>query len=267
MAKIDKAISKAFNISARNTKSTRSTERLKVLHGHIANELAKQLPEYTIYSDCFEDEKQPNVISKEKGLEGNFTNKKTDIVVEKDGKPVAAIAVKMIFSNYSQNSINYLEQVMAEAINLLGRDVDFYSMTFLRSVMPYYDSKREQVKKIENLNICNLYKYKKQIEPIVKQDGCEEYIIMAKDVGLWFYETSMDEYIKRFVESGDDFKFQEENDFEAKVLSADKIDTIKFSSNKCPNHKDEALDFLKEMKNPDEFINQIVNDIVKDIKK
>lgn len=85
--------------------TSRSTAKLKPLHGAIAEDLAQRLGDaYIIKSQGYGDDS-------EAVIRGRYINKKVDItVVEKESaKPVAGVAVKFVMQNYSQNSNNYFE--------------------------------------------------------------------------------------------------------------------------------------------------------------
>ena len=72
---------------------SRSNEKLKILHGAIANDLLQRL-------------------GNEETIDGRYLDKKVDITILKDGNPIAGIGVKFVMQNYSQNSNNYFENML-----------------------------------------------------------------------------------------------------------------------------------------------------------
>ena len=78
---------------------SRSNEKLKILHGAIANDLKKRLGgSYSIQSLGIGN-------GKEMKIEGRYIDKAVDITILKKTKPIAGIGVKFVMQNYSQNSI------------------------------------------------------------------------------------------------------------------------------------------------------------------
>src|SRR5690554_590456 len=90
----------------------RSNEKLKVLHGFIAEDLQNRLgKEYIVKSLGFKD-------GKEEKITGRYMDKNVDITVIKNKKKIAGVAVKFVMSNYSQNSNNYFENMLGETANI-----------------------------------------------------------------------------------------------------------------------------------------------------
>ena len=73
-----------------NRGTSRSTAKLKPLHGAIATDIAQLLGDnYKVWSQGYGDDK-------EKSIDGRYINKKVDITIEdtRTSKPVAGIGVK-----------------------------------------------------------------------------------------------------------------------------------------------------------------------------
>lgn len=92
--------------------TSRSTDKLKPLHGAIARDIANRLgPEYVVWSQGYWHDKEAEV-------EGRYVSKRVDITVKKKDKVVAGIAVKFVMQNYSQNSNNNFENMLGETANI-----------------------------------------------------------------------------------------------------------------------------------------------------
>ena len=92
--------------------TSRSTAKLKTLHGHIAHDIEELFgPEYTVLSQGIGNDK-------EGCIQGRYYPKNVDITVNKAGKPVAGYAIKFVMRNYSQNSNNYFENMLGETANI-----------------------------------------------------------------------------------------------------------------------------------------------------
>lgn len=71
-----------------NSGTSRSTAKLKPLHGAMARDLAEKFGvEYCISSQGYGDDK-------EAGIQGRYIDKKVDITIKKHGKAIAGVAVK-----------------------------------------------------------------------------------------------------------------------------------------------------------------------------
>ena len=83
--------------------TSRSTAKLKPLHGAIARDLAERLgSDYVVFSQGYKE-------GKEVKIKGRYIDKAVDITVKKGNIAVAGLSVKFVMQNYSQNSNNYFE--------------------------------------------------------------------------------------------------------------------------------------------------------------
>lgn len=90
-----------------NVGTSRSTAKLKTLHGHIASDLIEKLGKgFSVQSQGYGDDK-------EGCIDGRYYHKNVDITIKYNNKPVAGYAVKFVMRNYSQNSNNYFEKKYA----------------------------------------------------------------------------------------------------------------------------------------------------------
>ena len=111
---------------------SRSNEKLKILHGAIANDLKKRLGgSYSIQSLGIGN-------GKEMKIEGRYIDKAVDITILKKTKPIAGIGVKFVMQNYSQNSNNYFENMLGETVNIRCANIPYFQIFIIPDKIPYY---------------------------------------------------------------------------------------------------------------------------------
>ena len=120
MKKLEELLKEVYIKSHKNEYATRSTERLKQLHGFVQESIEKSTDKLIISQNM-------STASKEYKLNGELGDKKIDIAIFKDRNSTmedleSAISVKFVFSNYIQNATNYLEQMIAESLNITLSD-------------------------------------------------------------------------------------------------------------------------------------------------
>lgn len=112
--------------------TSRSTAKLKTLHGHIASDLHELLgDEFSIMSQGYGNDKEGSI-------EGRYYPKNVDITISYKGKAVAGYAVKFVMRNYSQNSNNYFENMLGETANLRSNAVPYFQIFIIFDKVPYY---------------------------------------------------------------------------------------------------------------------------------
>lgn len=149
-----------------NKNTSRSTAKLKSLHGHIAADLAELFgSDYTIKSQGYGNDKEGM-------LDGRYYPKYVDITVSKDGKPVAGYAVKFVMRNYSQNSNNYFENMLGETANICSNNIPYFQIFIIFDKVPYYKKGGE------------FSKY-----DIISEHNMEKYFALSKDNPDSFYHT------------------------------------------------------------------------------
>lgn len=154
-------LSKSFQ--AFLTTHSRSNAKLKILHGAIAEHIKKQLgDEYNIQSLGFQD-------GKEGKIKGRYMDKNVDILIEKEGNPIAGIGVKFIMQNYSQNSNNYFENMLGETANIRANEIAYFQILIIPDKIPYYSS-GGKFQKWETFSIHNSQKYR-----ILSNDDSAKY--------------------------------------------------------------------------------------------
>jgi hypothetical protein len=146
-----KVISNSFNEFI-NCGTSRSTAKLKPLHGAIAKDLLDKLGNgYSILSQGILNDKEGNI-------KGRYIDKKVDITVTKNGKAIAGIGVKFVMQNYSQNSNNYFENMLGETANIRCNQYPYFQVFIILDKLPYYDNSKN-IKKWEEFTAHNAAKY------------------------------------------------------------------------------------------------------------
>lgn len=134
------------------TSGPRSNAKLKILHGGIASDLNNKLgKDYEIKALGYG-------LGIEYSVEGRYMDKKVDITILKSGKVVAGIGVKYVMSNYSQNSINYFENMLGETANIRSNNTPYFEIIVIADKVPYFNRDGE-ITKIEKITNHNLEKY------------------------------------------------------------------------------------------------------------
>lgn len=132
--------------------TSRSTAKLKPLHGAIAKDISHKLgKEYTICAQGFGE-------NKEATIDGRYIPKRVDITIQKDNEPVAGIAVKFVMQNYSQNSNNYFENMLGETANIRVNGYPYFQIFIILDKIPYY-KRNKNLQKWESFTAHNIEKY------------------------------------------------------------------------------------------------------------
>ncbi len=149
-----KVISNSFN-EFLESGTSRSTQKLKPLHGAIARDLADKMGEgYFVVSQGYGDDKEGTI-------SGRYFDKYVDITIKKGANPVCGIAVKFVMQNYSQNSNNYFESMLGETANIRSskNNVPYFQIFIILDKLPYY--KRDKtISKWEMFTEHNIEKYR-----------------------------------------------------------------------------------------------------------
>ena len=132
--------------------TSRSTAKLKVLHGKIAEDIKELFGnEYTVLSQGIGNDSEGSI-------KGRYYPKNVDITVNKNGKPVAGYAVKFVMRNYSQNSNNYFENMLGETANIRANSIPYFQVFIIFEKVPYYKN-GGAFQKYDVLTEHNLEKY------------------------------------------------------------------------------------------------------------
>ena len=146
--------------------TSRSTAKLKPLHGAIAEDLARRLGKnYDVWSQGYGQDREAEI-------KGRYMEKKVDITIKHNNSSIAGIAVKFVMQNYSQNSNNYFENMLGETANIRCNRFPYFQIFIILDRLPYYD-KKKNIKKWETFTEHNISKY----------------VALAKDNVDMFYHT------------------------------------------------------------------------------
>ena len=146
--------------------SSRSTIKLKSLHGRIARDLQ------SLFGDKYKIQSQGYGDDREGSVKGRYYEKKVDIKISEQEKTVAAYAVKFIMRNYSQNSNNYFENMLGETANIRSNCIPYFQIFIVFERVPYY----------ETGGIFKKY-------DIVTEHNLNKYLVLSKDNPDEFYHT------------------------------------------------------------------------------
>ncbi len=174
---------------------SRSNQKLKILHGKIAEDLSSKLgTEYCIKSLDLKG-------GKETKIQGRYLNKAVDITIVKDEEPIAGVGVKFVMQNYAQNSVNYFENMLGETANIRSNNIPYFQILIIPDKIPYYE-KGGVFKHWEELTQHNVDKYK-----VLAQDRIESllhtptktllFVVELPDIGKDIQDK--EEYINHYL--------------------------------------------------------------------
>ena len=192
--------------------TSRSTDKLKPLHGAIARDLHRRLGDgYGIISQGYG-------IDKEAQIRGRYIEKWVDITVTKNNKAVAGLAVKFVMQNYSQNSNNYFENMLGETANIRANNCPYFQIFIILDRLPYY--KKDSTKSIQKWETFT-------------EHNAEKYVILSNDNVDLFFHTPNKTLIYvvhipdnlNLINQNDYMDYYRNLDFSIKV-SKDKFDSM-----------------------------------------
>ena len=135
-----------------DVQTSRSTAKLKILHGEIAKDLAARLGGgYKVKSQGIGNGKEGKIV-------GRYYDKNVDVTILKDDKPLAGVGIKFVMRNYLQNSNNYFESMLGETANIRSNRIAYFQIFIIFSKVPYFKSSGK-FKKYDEINKHNLQKY------------------------------------------------------------------------------------------------------------
>lgn len=189
--------------------TSRSTAKLKTLHGHIARDLQSMLgKDFTIQSQGYKTDKEGTIC-------GRYYPKNVDITILKNGKPIAGYAIKFVMRNYSQNSNNYFENMLGETANIRANAIPYFQIFIIFDKLPYYNNGGE-LKRYDTITEHHLAKY----------------LILSKDNPGTFFHTPDKTLVVllKLKEKSPDFHFRNATDYASFYKSIiDDADLISYS--------------------------------------
>lgn len=220
--------------------TSRSTAKLKKLHGSIARDLKEKLgKDFTIISQGYADDREGQ-------LEGRYYDKNVDITVCYKGKPVAGYAVKFVMRNYSQNSNNYFENMLGETANIRSNRIPYFQIFIIFDKVPYYKKSGE------------FSRY-----DVITEHNFSKYIKLSADNPDSFMHTPDKTYIGiiKLKEKYEGYKFADEDEYNSYYLSKIKDeDLIKYS-----NVIDDKFDNSIVLNDYESFIDKTCHNILSKI--
>ena len=154
---------------------SRSNRKLQVLHPKIANDLLSLLGTgYSARSLGLGN-------GKEAQMPGRYFDKKVDITLYKDLRPVAGLGVKMVMQSYEQNANNYFENMLGETANLRSNQIPYFQVFAIPDKLPHYNDKNHIVR-WDNFANHHIKKYH-----ILSQDDPERFMHTPTKALLFIY--------------------------------------------------------------------------------
>ncbi len=182
--------------------TSKSTAKLKKLHGAIAKDLHERLGnEYQVWSQGY-------LYEKENFIMGRYLNKRVDITVKKGDKSVAGIAVKFVMQNYSQNSNNYFENMLGETANIRCNHCPYFQIFIILDKLPYYNNEGE-IRRWESFSLHNISKYE-----VLSKDDINVYYHTPNKTLIFVIHIPDNENIKTKKEY---LSFYKENQFNMEI--------------------------------------------------
>lgn len=222
--------------------TSRSTAKLKSLHGHIATDLQSMLgEEFTVKSQGYGDDKEGKI-------NGRYYPKNVDITILKDNKVVAGYAIKFVMRNYSQNSNNYFENMLGETANIRSSSIPYFQLLIIFDKVPYYS----------NGGVFKRY-------DIISEHNLDKYISLSKDNPNIFFHTPDKTLIVLLTlkEKSPNYQFKNSLDYSNYYLSVINDINLMSYSTKIKDSFDESVIF----NNYEDFIKRTYHTIMGRLKK
>lgn len=202
--------------------TSRSTAKLKTLHGHIASDLQDIFgPEYQIESQGYGDDKEGTI-------PGRYYPKNVDITVSKHGKPIAGYAVKFVMRNYAQNSNNYFENMLGETANIRANGIPYFQIFIIFEKVPYY-KKGGMFQRYD----------------VISEHNLDKYFALSKDNPDAFCHTPDKTLfvLLRLKEKRPDYIYRDSKDYANYYLSVIRDEDLLTYSTKIKDHFDSSVIF------------------------
>lgn len=148
---------------------TRSSSKVEPIHKYVGSFLAN--PRY------------------EAKIDGLVYSKNVDII---DDITNIIYEIKLIMSNFSQNSNNYLESLMGATSNLQNNGYKVCQIIFIPTYMPYYKNNKT-IKKIEYVSVHHIQKYMNLITTNDKSNPHKLIFVL--------YSTGNEEFLRNNIDN------------------------------------------------------------------
>lgn len=179
--------------------TSRSTAKLKNLHGSIATDLKQKFgQDFTVRSQGIDEDSECTI-------DGRYYPKRVDITVEKGGHAVAGYSLKFVMRNYLQNSNNYFENMLGETANIRANDIPYFQIFIIFDKVPYY----------KKAGILTKYDY-------ISPHNLEKYLALSRDDPKNYFHTPDKTLlvIAKLKEKSPGYMFRDENEYADYYLSA-----------------------------------------------
>ncbi len=162
----------------------RSSKKVDMLHLYIKEKIESALSEHHEYIVKLEEE----ILSC-----NTSGHKKCDIVLFKNGDPIAIFPVKMIMSNYYQNKNNGWEGLTGECLHIKWANPELKIIPFniIFSVIPYLD-KSNVIKKFEIISYEKSFQIMEKLKEHHLADDMMNFIIdvsQVSQIGESYHQT------------------------------------------------------------------------------
>lgn len=173
---------------------SRSTDKLKPLHGAIAKDLAERLGrEYRIESQGYGNDKEGSIA-------GRYMDKKVDITISKGNRPICGVAVKFVMQNYSQNSNNYFENMLGETANIRSAACPYFQIFIIIDRHPYYEN-GGSIKHWEEFTANHMHKY-----VVIDKDDASLYYHAPNKILMYVVRLPEVQFVKTRSEYNEKYK-------------------------------------------------------------
>ncbi len=172
--------------------TSRSTAKLKSLHGYIATDLKSRLgDDFSILSQGYGNDKEGKI-------SGRYYDKNVDITINYKGKPVAGFAIKFVVRNYSQNSNNYFENMLGETANIRSNAIPYFQVFIIFDKVPYYKTG----------GVFSKY-------DVITQHNLDKYLKLSNDDPSVYFHTPDKTLVVLLTlkEKSVNYRFQNEDDY------------------------------------------------------
>ena len=155
----------------------RSTEKLKVFHGWVQDELKRELGDEYNFTGYTPDDGKEALIS------GLYYDKRVDVLISRGGQELGVVSIKFVISNYWQNSVNYLEQQLGETANLRRKNIVYGNLFCVTNPIPY-NRRSGEIARYEHLREHDIQRYARLVSDRGHAHAPDEMAIGIVDLDI-----------------------------------------------------------------------------------